>query len=166
MKQYFFLLTMCLFLHSNAQEIRSVKISELRKLTDSVRHPVVVNFWATWCQPCVEEIPWMMEEVSKYRPDSLQLWLVSLDFREQFPIGIQQTIQRRKFAARFFWLDETNADYFCPLVDSAWSGAIPATLLLNPRNRFRYFTESQIKPARLRELLKTMLLPGKDQEGN
>jgi hypothetical protein len=55
----------------------------------------------------------------------VKLLLVSLDFKESFPDKISNFADKRKFTSPIVWLDETNADYFCPKVDNKWSGVMP-----------------------------------------
>ena len=113
------------------QEIKKIKITDLEKIIAESKTPLIINMWATWCKPCIEEIPYFLKEVEEHRKDSVQLLLVSLDFKEAFPKGISTFAAKRKFTALIVWLDETNADYFCPKIDPKWSGAIPATLFIN-----------------------------------
>jgi thiol-disulfide isomerase/thioredoxin len=134
-----------------SQEIRSVKITELEKIIAESKTPMIVNFWATWCMPCIEEIPYFLEEVKDHRKDSLTILLVSLDFKEGFPTGISSFAKKRKINAPIVWLDETNADYFCPKVDPKWSGAIPATLFINNKTGYRNFVEEKISHEKLKQ---------------
>ena len=144
-----FLLMSCL----NAQGVRSVKITEVEKIIAESNTPLIINMWATWCKPCIEEIPYFLEEVKKRNEnkDSVQLILVSLDFKEAFPSQINSFVKKRKYNASILWLDETNADYFCPRIDPKWSGAIPATLFINNKKGYRRFVEEQIEHSDLKE---------------
>ncbi len=140
-----------------SQEIKSVKITDLEKIIAESKTPLIVNFWATWCKPCIEEIPYFLEEVKDNRKDSLTILLVSLDFKEVFPIGISSFARKRKITAPIVWLNETNADYFCPKVDAKWSGAIPATLFINNKTGYRNFVEEQISHEKLKKEIKAIL---------
>ena len=113
--------------------------------------------WATWCKPCVEEIPYFLEEIKDNKKDSLTILLVSLDFKEAFPAGISSFAKKRKFTAPIVWLDETNADYFAPKIDAKWSGAIPATLFINNKTGYRNFVEEQISHEQLKKEIKAIL---------
>ena len=146
-----------------AQEVRSVKVTELEKMISETDRPLVINMWATWCVPCIEEIPYFLEEINKHNQaaktgeDSIRLVLVSLDGKESFPKHIRNFAQKRKFRAEILWLDETNADYFCPKIDPKWSGVIPATLFVNPKKGYRNFVEEQLSQEALKRELMAIL---------
>lgn len=141
----------------SAQEIKQVKITDLEKIIAESKTPLIINFWATWCRPCLEEIPYFQEEVSEYKKDSLQLILVSVDYKEEFPVGIAAMANKRKFSYPILWLDETNADYFCPKIDPKWGGAVPATLFINNRTGHRKFFEEQLSKEVLKKEIKAIL---------
>jgi thiol-disulfide isomerase/thioredoxin len=138
-----------------AQEIKAVKATDLETIIADSKGPLIVNMWATWCKPCIEELPYFIDEVKKHNAsaspgDSVQLLLVSLDFKEAFPKAITSFIKKRNFITPVVWLDETNADYFCPKVDPKWSGAIPATLFINNKTGYRNFFEEQVSHEKLK----------------
>ena len=139
------------------QGVRSVKITEVEKIIQESKTPLIINIWATWCIPCIEELPYFQKEVEEHLKDSIQLLLVSLDFKEAFPSGITKFINKRKIKARVIWLDETNADYFCPKIDAKWSGAIPATLFINNNAGYRNFVEAQISHEKLKQEIMALL---------
>ena len=140
-----------------SQQIRSVKITELETIIAESKTPLIINFWATWCKPCIEELPYFNDEVKKYQKDSLELLLVSLDFKEAFPKAISKFAEKRKINAPIVWLDETNADYFCPKIDAKWSGVIPATLFINNKTGYRKFAEEQISHEQLKKEIMALL---------
>ena len=140
-----------------SQRVGSVKITELEKIIAESKTPLIINFWATWCKPCIEELPYFEDEVTKYRKDSVELLLVSLDFKEAFPQAISTFAEKRKVKGQIFWLDETNADYFCPKIDPKWSGAIPATLFINNKTGYRNFVEAQISQEKLKKEIMALL---------
>ena len=145
------------FVVASAQEIKQVKITDLEKIIAESKTPMLINFWATWCRPCIEEIPYFQEEVKKHRKDSLQLILVSVDYKEEYPKGIAAMAIKRKFSYPIFWLNETNADYFCPKIDLKWGGAVPATLFINNRTGYRKFFEEQLSKDVLKKEIMAIL---------
>lgn len=137
-------LVMGVFCYS--QSVKKIKITDLEKTIKQSKTPLIVNFWATFCIPCIEEIPYFQTMVKKYEKDSVKLLLVSLDMQDDYT-KVKPFAVKRKFTAPIVWLDETNADYFCPKVDSTWSGAIPATLFVNNKTGYRKFIEEKLAEA-------------------
>lgn len=142
---------------AEAQVIRKVKIYDVLKMMDTATTPLVVNFWASWCKPCVQEIPWFEKSVAALKDKKVRLVLVSLDFPEDYPKGIQEFAKKNGYQSRIVWLDETDADYFCPKIDLSWQGAIPATVLVNNKKKFRKFYGQQLPEEKLKLALLEML---------
>ncbi|MBC7849266.1 MAG: TlpA family protein disulfide reductase [Chitinophagaceae bacterium] len=144
MKIYLLLFFTLIGFSLTAQSVKKVSIGELETYIKQSKNPLVISFWATWCGPCVREIPWLESEVAKKKSDSVELILVSLDFPEDYPKKINSFITQKKFNATHFWLNETNADIFCPPIDPRWSGSIPANLFINNRTGYRQFFQRQL----------------------
>ena len=137
-----------------AQEIKKIKITELEKTIKESKTPLIVNFWATFCKPCIEEMPYFQALAKK---NKVTLLLVSLDLEKSYPAKIKNFIAKNKYTAPVFWLDEYDADYFCPKVDSSWSGAIPASLFLNNSTGYRKFFEDQLSKEKLEKEIMAIL---------
>ncbi|HVS95086.1 MAG TPA: TlpA disulfide reductase family protein [Puia sp.] len=131
-------------LTAQGQTVRKVKVTDLQDLVAHADHPLIVNFWATFCAPCNKEIPYFENTVARYRADSVELILVSLDLPDYFPARIAGFARGRGYTSRLLWLDETNADYFCPKVDPHWTGGIPCSLFINNRTHYRRFFDRQL----------------------
>ena len=140
----------------SAQEIKKIKITDLEKTIKESKTPLIVNFWATFCIPCIEEIPYFQETVKKYKKENVTLLLVSIDMREDYP-KVKSFAAKKQFTAPIVWLNETDADYFCPKVDSSWSGAIPATLFINNKTGYRKFYEEQVNKDKLEKEIMAIL---------
>lgn len=151
MKQIFIILLIVLPAMGALAQVKKIKITDLEAHIQNSDHPLVVSFFATWCAPCVEEIPWLQGGVAQFTEQKVELVLVSLDFPKDYPAKLEAFVKKRNFKATVYWLDETDADYFCPKVDPRWQGGIPATLFLNKKNGYRRFfdralTDRQIVP--------------------
>ncbi len=153
------LIVMTIGLMASAQKpaIEKWKVQDLEAAIRNAEGPTIFNFWATFCKPCIEEIPWFEQLVKKYESHGVKLVLVSLDFAESYPKKIADFAAKRKFTAPITFLDETNADIFCPAVDESWSGVLPASLFINHATGYRNFHEEQIKKEKLEEEIKAMI---------
>lgn len=140
-----------------AQEIKSIKITELEKIIAESKTPLIVNFWATFCKPCIEEIPYFQEEVKKHEKEGVQLLLVSLDLKSYYPQKVQAFADKQKFTAPVIWLNETDADYFCPRIDPKWSGSIPASLFINNKTGYRKFLEAELTKEELQKEISALV---------
>lgn len=148
-----FIIPMVSLFRLQAQEIKEVSIMELDSVIRETSGPVVVNFWATWCAPCLEEIPYMQRLTAE---KGVAFYLVNLDNRRNFDDKLKDFVKSRDFKAVHFWLNETNADYFCPIVDEGWSGSIPASLFIHKEKQIRIFREEKIEEKDLEELLNSI----------
>ena len=145
MNRFFYIFCLFFFaVDTQAQDVKKVKIEALDSYIKTSDHPLVISFWATWCAPCIHEIPWIETAVEKQRDKKVEYILVSLDFTEAYPKKIAEFAKQKKYTATLFWLDETNADYFCPTIDVKWSGGIPANLFVNNKTGYRKFIGRQI----------------------
>jgi thiol-disulfide isomerase/thioredoxin len=147
-----------LWLHVIAQPVKKVSMDEVIAIIDSSKTPIVVNFWATWCGPCVEELPFLEKQVQAFKDKNVKLLLVSLDFEDDYEKVLPRFSKKMKLKGEVVWLNETDASEFCPKIDKKWEGVIPVTLMVNKATRFRKFfvgglTEKQIEKA-LKDLTK------------
>jgi len=142
---------------ATAQEVKKIKITDLEKTINESKQPLIVNFWATYCVPCLKEIPYFQETVMKNKTQNVSLILVSLDLQDAYPKQIQLIKNKLKLTVPIQYLDETNADYFCPKVDTTWSGALPATLFINNSTGYRKFLEDEISKQDFEKYLQAML---------
>ena len=151
------LFVLCISINGQAQTITKWKLNDLQTYLKNVKQPTIINFWATFCKPCVKEIPYFQELVKKYKAKGVQLILVSLDLKEAYPNKIKSFAAQRKFTAPLYYLDETNADLFCPVVDPSWSGAIPGSLFVDNKKNYHKFFEEELSKEKFEAELKAML---------
>ena len=132
-------------------EKSSVKVVDFESLTPYLEakddKTYVVNFWATWCAPCVKELPYFQELDSQFSDDQLSLLFVSLDFPDKVESKLIPFIEKRGMKEKVVLLDDSNENEWIPKIDENWSGALPATLIFNKDKRVFYeqsFTKEQL----------------------
>jgi thiol-disulfide isomerase/thioredoxin len=111
----------------NAQVSAVYKIDRLERRISNPDTLYVVNFWATWCKPCIEEMP-AFDSLASEVKGPVKILLVSLDFREELRRKVNPFLIKRKVKNECVLLDETDGK-FIDRIHPKWSGAIPATLI-------------------------------------
>ncbi len=159
MKKLVLLLSLLLcFQQAYTQDIPSYKAEDLmQRINKNSDTFYVVNFWATWCAPCVKELPEFeaLQKHNKNRP--LKIILVSLDFPNAYPKKIEKFIKRKGLDLEVVWLNENNANKFIPKIERSWQGSIPATLLKYKKASYSNFFEGVITEKQLQLLIDKQL---------
>ena len=91
----------------------------------------VVNFWATWCAPCVKELPYFEELNVNYSTKNVEVILVSLDFPKQIESKLVPFLEKKGLKSEVVVLNDVDSNTWIPKVNEEWSGAIPATVIYN-----------------------------------
>lgn len=113
----------------------------------------VVNFWATWCLPCVKELPHFEKLNEAYSSKKVKVLLVSIDMPTKIETSLIPFIKRKKLKSEVLFLNDPDANAWIDKVDKSWSGSIPATIIYNANSRAFYersFTYTELE----NELLK------------
>jgi thiol-disulfide isomerase/thioredoxin len=116
----------------------------LHKTNDTV---YLVNFWATWCAPCIKELPAIKDVEDKYKNGKFKVLLVSLDFPRELKSKLQPFVNSKNITSKVFLLNAPNQNQWIDKVDASWSGAIPFTLIYSKNSRESYsqpFTFEQL----------------------
>lgn len=117
----------------------------------------IINFWATWCKPCVEELPAFEQLNELYKNQKVKVILVSCDFRKQLDSKVIPFIQNKKIKSTVVLMNESDANNWIERVDSRFSGAIPATLIVNGKKDFRFFKEGETSFEELNRIVKPLI---------
>lgn len=124
---------------------QNVKLININQLNERIKNgkdsTYVVNFWATWCAPCIKELPHFEKLGAEYKSEKLAVLLVSLDFKSKLTSNVIPFVKRKNLKNEVFLLNESNPQEFIDRIDPSWSGSIPATLFI--KNDKRKFVESE-----------------------
>ena len=128
---FLFLCTFSFYNSVNAQDLIAFKnFDELNTyIKENNSKPLVVNFWATWCAPCVKELPYF-EKLNQENPN-VKVILVSLDFEKQVESKLIPFLKKKKIISTSIYLADKDYNSWLPKIDKNWSGSIPATVIFN-----------------------------------
>ena len=115
----------------------------------------IVNFWATWCAPCVKELPSFEKLNAEYSNRNIEVLLVSLDFPHLYDSKLKPFIIENKLKSKVIALDDADMNTWIPLINKDWSGSIPATIIYkNDSRKFfeRSFTYDELEKETLKFL--------------
>lgn len=135
-----------------SQSVTVVKFDQLENLMHSKSEKIqVINFWATWCAPCVKELP-LFEQVNATHSDKVKVTLINLDYADLLN-KVKGFVNRKKIKSEVLLLDEVDYNSWIDRVDPAWEGAIPATLVINPSTGQRKFIDHELKEGELESII-------------
>jgi thiol-disulfide isomerase/thioredoxin len=140
----------------SGQLISEIDRDGLVSLTDqSDDTTYVINFWATWCAPCIKETAYFEELHREFTDSMLKVVLVSLDFPGEVENRLVPFLHDQGITAQVRIMTDLNYNDWIELVDPGWSGAIPATLIFNEKKRL--FLEGELSKAELFEYVHQIL---------
>lgn len=148
------------FWNCNAQDsenyvLKSVNYEELQSVLQKEDGKLyVVNFWATWCKPCIEELPHFMEVNEKFKDNpNYKMILVSLDSAKQLNTKVKKFIENNNLKVDVYLLDDNKKmNEWIPATDPSWSGAIPATIFYKNKKKV-HFQEMQMTKYELEDII-------------
>lgn len=129
-------------------------------LTQQRGHPLLVNFWATFCDPCRDEFPDLVKIDHDFRPRSLEFVTVSLDDASEIKNEVPKFLDSMKATMPAYLLDVVDPEPAINFVDPRWQGSLPATFLYNQKGEVVYKHIGRIDPAELREAIEKVVKKG------
>lgn len=137
-----------------AQQARIVNAAELERFiarkTDTID---VINFWATWCGPCIKELPFF-EKIATQGPGHVKVTLVSLDLElDPNPEKVYKFLARKNVQSQVLLLNEADPNAWIDRIEPRWSGALPATVIINHKTGKRKFIGRSVHEGELEQLL-------------
>lgn len=131
-----------------------IKFDQLQQLRQQPHDTLyVVNFWATWCKPCIKELPYFEAANVLYKDQPVKVILVSMDAAEDLETRVKPFVQKRGLKADLLLLDEVDGNSWIDKLEPKWSGAIPATLVFNNKRKQYEFVESEMTQEELTKLI-------------
>lgn len=138
---------------SEREEFKIITFEEfevvLNKDSEKLR---IYNFWATWCAPCVKEMPYF--EKASRDDDGIELVFISMDDGRN-PERVTNFMEKRNITSPVYLLDDVDYNKWIDKVNPEWSGAIPATMFIKPDGE-RHFHEGELEETELKKLIEKL----------
>lgn len=146
------------FINASAQNTAEViKFDRLDEIIKTEAADIkVINFWATWCAPCIKELPYFEALPEQMNERQLSVTLISMDFVEKLD-KVNSFMERKDITSEVLLLDEIDYNSWIDRVDPSWSGAIPATLIIDRKTGTRKFIEGELTKEELDTHIKNLI---------
>lgn len=139
--------------------VREINLDGLKQLLQrggKQARPLLVNFWATYCEPCREEFPDLVQLNSEFKNRGLEFVTVSLDDPAEIKTSVPEFLKQMRAAMPAYLLNVPDPEPAIKWVDTDWNGALPATYLYDAQGQVIFKHTGRIKPAELRAAIKTV----------
>lgn len=141
-----------------AQQIPYYKAADLLALKNNKSDTVyVVNFWATWCKPCIEELPDFEKLTQTYADKKVKVVLASNDFSKQVETRLKPFVKQQNIKSLVVFINEKTPNDWMPLISEEWDGNIPATLIVKGSKGFSVFVPQQMHYEDLEKIIKPLI---------
>jgi thiol-disulfide isomerase/thioredoxin len=114
-----------------AQEVTFIKAEQITAWKKNTSDTIyIINFWATWCKPCLEEMPSFEKIGEEFKDKKVRVLLVSNDFKKQIDLKLKPYMLEKGIRNKMYWMNESDPNKWIELVDPHWGGSLPATLII------------------------------------
>ena len=138
-----------------AQQVAIIRFPALQKrLARPTDTTYVVNFWATWCAPCIKELSSFEQLRANNAGKKVKVLLVSLDYASQLDKKVKPFVKQRGLKTEVLLLNEPDPNEWIDKVDAKWSGALPFTLIFNNKTKQRATFERELSATELATALR------------
>jgi len=148
------LLAAGLITSAQTKTVTPITYQQLEKRISNKDTVYIVNFWATWCGPCVAELPNFDKLQQTYKDKPLKVLLLSMDFKSKLS-EVKSFAAKRKMVSEVRLADKPSEQVFIDQIDKNWSGALPGTMIVNAQKGIRKFYEKEFTYNELNNLYQT-----------
>jgi len=143
---------------SETRQVNFIKIPELEEILNNSEDCLyVINFWATWCPPCVQELPHFEKIAKEFDSSRVKFILISVDFPSQAEKQLEPFLKKNNITLPVSAMMETDSNLWIEKVDPEWQGDIPATLFLNNARKIRKFNAGILDYQELKNIINNLL---------
>ena len=138
--------------------VKQIDFAGLRRALTPSKKPLLVNFWATWCDPCREEFPDLVKLDAEYK-GRIDFITISLDELSEINRDVPKFLGDMNSQMPAYLLKAIDDDAAIAFVSKEWSGALPLTILYDPAGKQIYYRQGKVKIETVRAEIKKLLAP-------
>lgn len=142
---------------AEAPVIHEMNLETLKKLlqrgTEKDARPLLINFWATWCEPCREEFPDLVRINADYEKRNLEFITISLDEPEEMKTKVPEFLREMRSQMPAYLLNVIDPQLVIDLIDPNWHGGLPATFLYDASGKMVFKHTGRVSAQELRTAL-------------
>lgn len=139
---------------ARAQQLKFINDSDLQQIIKNPDNKLfVISFWASWCPPCVREMPVFQEVAFSYNATEVKFIMVSMDFPDKMDSQLLPFLRNNDINLEVNLMMDTDYLNWSDKVDPSFLGNIPATLFINNAKKIRYFHTGELAETELRSLI-------------
>ncbi|HPM79274.1 MAG TPA: redoxin domain-containing protein [Candidatus Anammoximicrobium sp.] len=139
----------------DAEEVAVQTIDEagVRKLAQNdTKNLRLINVWATWCIPCVEEMPKLVTINRMYRKRKFEMITISLDAPQERDVVLKR-LQEKHVSSTNYIFATGDRDKLAEALDQQWPGPVPYTILVAPGGKILYRKHDTFEPLELKKAI-------------
>ena len=123
----------------NAQEVKTINnVDEMKSVFESIKgKAILLNFWATWCKPCVKEFPELVKLYKQYKDKGFELVFISLDVPEDVEPKLKPFLQKQGVDFTTYYSTFKKPEELMEYIDKSWQGAIPSTYIYDKQGSLK-----------------------------
>ena len=141
-------------------KVKAIDIEGLKPLLKPNGKPLLINFWATWCDPCREEFPDLVKLSTNFH-GKIDVITVSLDDLAEINTDVPTFLAEMKSTVPAYLLHTPDESAAIMLVSKNWTGNLPMTVLFDAAGTLSYERNGKIRLDVLRENIRMLLPAGK-----
>ena len=134
-------------------ELATIELQGVKQLAKNGSDKLLlINLWATWCGPCLQEMPELVTINRMYRKRPFEFITLSLDDPSN-KVQVLESLKQNYVAAKNFLVDSTDRDKLAEALDPKWPGPLPYTLLVAPGGKIIYRHDGPIEPLEVKRAI-------------